>query len=82
MSQPPWTTEQSRQRVTTAIVVHGGGAKHPEIKVSAFVGWGKEEAVSVPRAAWRPRRNQRERFGIESTYRHTNQACCTGDWPL
>ncbi len=74
VSQLQWTTEQSRQPVTTAIFVHRGGAKQPEIKVYAFAGWGRNKAVSMHRAAWQARRNYRARFGIETSYRQKNQA--------
>lgn len=75
VSQLQWTTEQSRQPVTTAIFVHRGGAKQPEIKVYAFAGWNQKKAASMQRAAWLARRNYRLRFGIETSYRQKNQAC-------
>lgn len=65
-----WTTEKTRQAVTTAVVVWRGPGE-PRARVFAFRGWGVGSAVVRARVA---RQRYRMRFGIETSYRQKNQA--------
>jgi len=64
-----WTTENTRQKVTTAVVV-AWETRVARSKVYGFGGWGEEAAVTAGRRA---RQKYRERFGIETSYRQKNQ---------
>jgi hypothetical protein len=66
-----WTTDQSRRRVKTAVVVWQG---RPQVRVFAFGGWGAVQARRVHGIAEQQRRLYRRRFGIETSYRQKNQA--------
>lgn len=66
-----WVTERTRAAVATDVLVWRGRT-HPAAKVYAFGGWGAATA-GRHRRAWLARRRDRERFGIETSYRQKNQ---------
>lgn len=66
-----WTTERSRQRVRTRVVLWKGS---PKTMAFAFQGYVGERAYHVYRQAERQRQLYRRRFGIETSYRQKNQA--------
>ena len=66
-----WTTDQSRRRVSTAVVVWQG---RPKVCVFAFGGWSHTQARRARDRAGQQRRLYRRRFGIETSYRQKNQA--------
>jgi hypothetical protein len=66
-----WTTDKTRRRVSTAVVVWRG---RPQVRVFAFGGWGPVQARRAHGIAAQQRRLYRRRFGIETSYRQKNQA--------
>lgn len=73
VTEVAWTTEQTRQPVSTqAVVVLRPGEK--DKKVYAFGGWDATQARDQARRAALARRWYRQRFGIETSYRQMNQA--------
>jgi hypothetical protein len=66
-----WTTERSRRRVRTRVVLWKGSRKTLAL---AFQGGSGERAYSVYQHAERQRQLYRRRFGIETSYRQKNQA--------
>jgi hypothetical protein len=69
-----WTTEASRQRVRTRVVLWKGRRRTLAL---AFQGYPGERAHSVYQQAERLRRLYQRRFGIETSYRQKNQAQAT-----
>ena len=66
-----WTTERSRQRVRTRVLLWKGARK---TMAFAFQGGSGERAYNVYHQAERQRQLYRRRFGIETSYRQKNQA--------
>jgi hypothetical protein len=66
-----WTTERSRRRVRTRVVLWKGSRK---TMAFAFQGSSDERAYHVYQHAERQRQLYRHRFGIETSYRQKNQA--------
>jgi hypothetical protein len=66
-----WTTEKSRQRVRTRVLLWKGARK---IMAFAFQGHSGEQARTVYQHAERQRQLYRQRFGIETSYRQKNQS--------
>jgi hypothetical protein len=66
-----WTTESTRRRVKTRVLLWKGQA---QTKAFAFQGWQGERARNVHQQALRQRRLYQRRFGIETSYRQKNQA--------
>lgn len=66
-----WTTETTRRRVKTRVLLWKGQAK---TMAFAFQGWRGEQARDIHRQAERQRRLYQRRFGIETSYRQKNQA--------
>ena len=66
-----WTTETTRRRVKTRVLLWKGQAK---TMAFAFQGWRGDRARDIHRQAERQRRLYQRRFGIETSYRQKNQA--------
>jgi hypothetical protein len=66
-----WTTEKSRRRVKTRVLLWKG---HAKTMAFAFQGWNGERARNIHQQALRQRRLYQRRFGIETSYRQKNQA--------
>jgi len=66
-----WTTETTRRRVKTRVLLWKGSAK---TMAFAFAGWSGQRARNIHRQAERQRQLYRQRFGIETSYRQKNQA--------
>jgi hypothetical protein len=66
-----WTTETTRRRVKTRVLLWKGRAK---TMAFAFQGWAGERARDIHQQALRQRRLYQRRFGIETSYRQKNQA--------
>jgi hypothetical protein len=66
-----WTTETTRRRVRTRVLLWKGSAK---TMAFAFQGWRGEQARHIHQQAERQRRLYQRRFGIETSYRQKNQA--------
>lgn len=66
-----WTTERSRRRVKTRVLLWKGRGK---TMAFAFQGFGGEQARDIHQQAEQQRQLYRRRFGIETSYRQKNQA--------
>ena len=76
-----WTTETSRRRVKTRVLLWKGSVK---TMAFAFQGWRGDRARDIHHQAERQRQLYRRRFGIETSYRQKNQAqaCTTSKDPV
>lgn len=71
ISSMQWITDRTRRPVQTRVLLWKGSRK---TMLFAFAGWSGDRARTIHQTATRQRREYRQRFGIETSYRQKNQA--------